>query len=101
MDKDTRAIIESLEFIKERMVTKDELPEIVRPIIQHEFRSALLPIEQRLTSIDHELRDVNCRLDHLEEQFSNIKGVTKEIDELRDRIGEIEKHLGLNKRIAA
>jgi chromosome segregation ATPase len=61
----------------------------------------LEPIERRMTSIEHELRDVNRRLDILEERFSNIKGVTSEIDELRDRLREIEKHLGLNRRIAA
>jgi hypothetical protein len=30
-----------------------------------------------------------------------LKGVTKEIDEIRDRVKEIERHLGLNKKIAA
>ena len=31
----------------------------------------------------------------------NLKGVTKEIDELRDQVRAIEKHLGLSRKIAA
>jgi len=48
-----------------------------------------------------ELADINRRLDLLDRQFANLKGVTKEIDEVRDRVRDIEKHLGLNKKIAA
>ena len=56
---------------------------------------------ERLTNIEGELRNINHRLDILEEQIGELKCFSKEIDELRDRVREIEKHLGLNKKIAA
>jgi hypothetical protein len=37
----------------------------------------------------------------LDEEYKNFQGVTKEIDELRDQVRAIEKHLGLDKKIAA
>jgi len=45
--------------------------------------------------------DINKRLDLFEQNYANLKGVTKEIDEVRERVRDIEKHLGLNKKIAA
>ncbi|NJO32451.1 MAG: hypothetical protein HC869_04280 [Rhodospirillales bacterium] len=65
MDKNTTDILEALDFIKERMATKD---------------------------------DVTERLDLIEE---NLKGVTKEIDEIRTEVREIQKHLGIERKIAA
>jgi hypothetical protein len=37
----------------------------------------------------------------LDEEYKNRKGVTKEIDELRDQVRAIEKQLGLNRKISA
>jgi len=54
-----------------------------------------------LTSIEAELRGINRRLDLLEEQVGSLKGFSKEIDELRSRIRDIEKHRGITKKIAA
>jgi archaellum component FlaC len=50
-------------------------------------------IRQELRSVRTELSYINRRLDHLEEQYGNIKGYSKEIDELRARVKDIEKHL--------
>jgi hypothetical protein len=47
------------------------------------------------------LIEIYRRLDVIEEHYANLKGVTKEIDELREQVRAIEKHLGLNKKIAA
>ena len=58
-------------------------------------------IETRLTSIEHQLAYINTRLDGLEENYRNLKGVTTEIDELRARMTAIEKHLGIKNKIAA
>ena len=52
-------------------------------------------------SLHVELRDINRRLDALDQLYQNLKGVTHEIDDLRDRVREIERHLGINKKIAA
>src|SRR2546430_5444447 len=98
MDKDTKDILETINFIKDRMLTRDDVRDITREVIRQEvpamFREELKPIH-------HELKEINRRLDVLDEEYKNLKGVTKEIDELRAQVREIEKHLGLNKRIAA
>jgi len=87
MDKGFAAVAEDINFIKEKMVTKDELPELVRPIIREEVQAvvrpivrdiireevrpivreeiteALKPIEDRLTSVDSKIAGTNRRLD--------------------------------------
>jgi predicted nucleic acid-binding Zn-ribbon protein len=58
-------------------------------------------IANRATNIETELRDIRTRLDHLEEAAKNVTGFTKEIDHLLQRVGAIEKHLGLQQNIKA
>ena len=98
MDQNTKDILETVNFIKDRMLTKDDVRDITREVIRQEvpamFREELKPIH-------HELKEINRRLDTLDEEYKNLKGVTKEIDELRDQVRAIEKHLGLDKKIAA
>jgi predicted nucleic acid-binding Zn-ribbon protein len=52
-------------------------------------------VDEELRAIRNELSHINRRLDLLEEQVGGMKGFSKEIDELRDRIKSIEKHVGL------
>ena len=85
MDQNTKDILETVNFIKERMLTKDDARDIIRKEVPGMIEKALRPVH-------HELREINRRLDMLDEQYVNLKGVTKEIDELRDQVREIEKH---------
>lgn len=62
------------------------------------FRSE---VTQRLSGIERELADINRRLDALEDDVADIRGYAKEIDELRSRMRAIERHLGLEQKIAA
>jgi len=113
MDKNTKAILETLEFIKERMVTKDELAEQLDDIrstmatkvdlaaFRHEFAQFRAETAENFHSIRDELRDIKRRLTDLEKLAENQKGLTKEIDHALARIAAIEKHLGLNNRISA
>ena len=94
MDQNTKDILETVNFIKDRMLTKDDVRTIIREEVPGMIEAALKPIH-------HELREINRRLDALEEQYRNLRGVTKEIDELRAEVRAIEKHLGINQRIAA
>ena len=97
MDQNTTDILEAVNFIKEKveqLPTKDDVRAIIREEVPNMIREELKPIH-------HELREINRRLDVLDEEYKNLKGVTKEIDELRAQVREIEKHLGLNKKIAA
>jgi hypothetical protein len=81
-----------------QLPTHSDVREIAREVIREEVPPM---IEEALTPIRRELAVIARRLDALDEQFANIKGVTKEIDELRDRLSTIEKHLGIDKKIAA
>ncbi len=94
MDQNTKDILETVNFIKDRMLTKDDVRTIIREEVPGMISDALKPIY-------HELKEINRRLDVLDEEYKNLKGVTKEIDELRADVRAIEKHLGLNKKIAA
>ena len=94
MDRNTKDILETVNFIKDRMLTKDDVCAIIREEVPGMIEEALRPVH-------HELREINRRLDMLDEQYVNLKGVTKEIDELRDQVRAIEKHLGLSRKIAA
>ena len=94
MDQNTKDILETVNFIKDRMLTKDDVREVIRQEVPGMIDAALKPIH-------HELREINRRLDALDEEYKNLKGVTKEIDGLRADVRAIEKHLGINKKIAA
>jgi prefoldin subunit 5 len=97
MDQNTKDILEAVNFIKEKveqLPTKDDVRTIIREEVPGMIREELKPIH-------HELKEINRRLDTLDEEYKNLKGVTKEIDEIRDQVRAIEKHLGINKRIAA
>ena len=98
MDQNSKDILETVNFIKDRMLTKDEVRDITREVIRQEVPGM---IREEINPLHHELREINKRLDALDEQYRNLKGVTKEINELRAQVRAIEKHLGLDKRIAA
>ncbi|OGG58174.1 hypothetical protein A2853_01505 [Candidatus Kaiserbacteria bacterium RIFCSPHIGHO2_01_FULL_55_17] len=78
---ETREILQIVNFIKDRMATREEVNE------------GFSEVRADLRDIRQELKDIKHRLDVLEDQFKNLKGVTKEIDELRDRVRTIEKQL--------
>ena len=80
------------------VLTKDDVRDITREVIRQEVPAM---VREELKPIHHELKEINRRLDTLDEEYKNLKGVTKEIDELRDQVRAIEKHLGLDKKIAA
>ncbi len=81
MDKNTKDILESLDFIKENMATKGELSDL-RSEMETGFR---------------ELRAENLaiiqKLDALSETVNGMKGYAKEIDELRNRVNAVELKL--------
>jgi len=84
---------EMLTHIVDHMATKED----VRAIVREELE----PVEARLTSIESELRSIRRDLIDLREKVENVIGFQKEIDHALERIAAIEKHLGINKKIAA
>ena len=80
---------EMLAHVVKHMATKDELTEF-REETAENFR------ELRV-----ELAEIRRDLDELKLRVANITGYGKEIDHALERIAGIEKHLGIEKRIAA
>ena len=77
---------EMLTLVVDRMATKQD----VRAIVAEE-----------LAPIHAELKSIRRDLDDLREKVENVVGFRKEIDHALERIRAIEKHLGLDKKIAA
>jgi hypothetical protein len=55
----------------------------------------------RLRDISAEIAVIHRRIQRLEEQGASHAGFAKEIDHALERIAAIEKHLGIDKKIAA
>jgi hypothetical protein len=58
-------------------------------------------IGEELSPIHAELRSIRRDLDELMEKVENVSRFRKEIDHALERIASIEKHLGIDKKIAA
>jgi predicted nucleic acid-binding Zn-ribbon protein len=61
--------------------------------IRRDMHEQFSEVKMDLQSIRTELLDINRRLDRLEESVEAMKGFSKEIDEMRARMKNIEKHL--------
>ena len=102
-----KEIDETLAFIVERMATKDDLKNFatkddVRAVVRKEI-AELVPgiVALELKPVREQLEHIEDRLDTLDEQYANLNGVTKEIDDLRREVRTIKKHLGLSTEMAA
>lgn len=90
---------ETLAFIVERMTTKDDLKTFAT---KDDVRTIVGDIvDEKLKPIGDELGSIRRGLKELKQKAENSAGLTKEIDHALERIGAIEKHLGLNTKIAA
>ena len=98
MDQNTKDILGAIDFIKERMATKDDVREIVRAEIA-ELVPGIVALE--LKPLREQIKSIEDQLDVFGAQYANLKGVTKEIDEIRGEVRAIQKHLGIERKIAA
>ena len=78
--------------------TADDISDLKHEIT--DIRAAMV------TKVDYhdlrqELRNVGADLKDLREKVENVSGFRKEIDHALERIAAIERHLGINKKIAA
>jgi len=113
MDKNTKDILETLTFIKDRMATKEDVHDIIReevppmidetmqrrvpPIIEAAIQKTVPPlIEEALRPIFHELHAIH--LEDLRHCVKDMAGYRKEIDYAFERIAAIEKHLGIDRK---
>ena len=99
--KDIHDLTETMAFVVERMATKDDLKSLATKADLAKLAEQVTGIEGDLKNIHRELGEINKRLDTLDEHYKNLKGVTREIDDLRADVRAIEKHLGINNKIAA
>ena len=100
MDKDIAEIIEILHTILLRMATRDDLVEL-RIELKAEIAGLRVEMQQEFALIRAEMRDIRKRLDVIEAELKNHAGYAKEIDLLAEPVRAIEKHLGIQQRIAA
>ena len=92
-----------------KKTTLNELGEMLGHVVKHMATKEdiaglsvrLEKVETSLTSIHAELKSIRLDLDDLKEKVENVTGFHKEIDHALERIAKIEKHLGLDKKIAA
>jgi hypothetical protein len=107
MDKDTADVLEALDFIKERMATRDDFNAITRTMeTKDDVREIIredvpLIVREETSDIRAELASIRRDLEELTDKVDNIIGLPKEIDHALERIAAIEKHLGISKKVAA
>ena len=80
------------------MATKEDVVGVNDRLDKVENR--LEKVEIRLSSIESELRSIRRDLDDLREKVENVVGFRTEIDHALERVAAMEKHLGIDKRIA-
>ena len=82
--------------------TLKELGEMLSHVVDHmATKGDIGTLAGQLTNIERELNAIRHDLDDLREKVENVIGFQKEIDHALERIAAIEKHLGINKKIAA
>ena len=89
---------EMLAHVVEHMTTKDDIVDLRKTMATKED---IANLAGQLTSVERELKSIRRDLDDLREKVENVTGFQKEIDHALERIAAIEKHLGINKKIAA
>jgi peptidoglycan hydrolase CwlO-like protein len=85
-----------------KKTTLKELGDMLAHVVKHmATKDDIANLGEQLTSVERELKSIRRDLDDLREKVENVSGFQKEIDHALERIAAIEKHLGLDKKIAA
>ena len=87
---------EDIADIRREMATKDDLNSF-----RQEFRDFRDETRQNFREIHAELADIRRDVEELKSRADNSAGYSKEIDHALARIAAIEKHLGIERKIAA
>ena len=103
MDQNLKDILETVNFIKDHMVMRNELPELVRPIVRQEVQDvvrpivreeitdALKPIEDRLTSVESKIAGTNRRLD-ADAMHRDDLALPKRVSDLEEKTFGASRH---------
>jgi methyl-accepting chemotaxis protein len=100
---------EMLAHVVEHMATKEDIADIRREMatkddlnsFRQEFRDFRDETRQNFREIRAELADIRRDVEELKSRADNSAGYSKEIDHALARIAAIEKHLGIERKIAA
>ena len=85
-----------------KKTTLKELGDMLAHVVKHmATKDDIANLGEQLTSVERELKSIRRDLDDLREKVENVSGFQNEIDHALERIAAIEKHLGLDKKIAA
>jgi uncharacterized protein (UPF0305 family) len=97
MDRGIKDILDTVAFIKERV---EQLPteERVREIIREEVPAI---VREEIKDLRVDVKAIREELEDLKEKVENLTGFRKEIDHALERIAAIEKHLGIEEKMAA
>ncbi len=96
-------VLEIVNYLKDNMATKGEMNERFAEVCEEgatkrDMVSGFLRIEERLSSMEQELKDIKRRLVVLEDKFKKHRTVTKsELDDLWRRVIAIEKQLKMRR----
>jgi hypothetical protein len=85
MERGFAAVADDIADIRKTMATKDD----VRAIVREELK----PIETRLSAVEGKVAGIDRRLD--------AEAIRRDDQNLPTRVNEIEKHLGIDKKITA
>jgi hypothetical protein len=93
-----RDIEETLVYIVEHMVTKDDLDRFATKDDLKQFATKIqfVGLEERMVNMQREMRSFRLDIRDLTAKVENIVGYGKEIDHAFERIGALEKHAGLD-----
>jgi hypothetical protein len=91
-----------LTHVVKHMATKDDIADLRRET-KADFAAVKKEMATKRDSVEimEELADIKQRLKDVEAAVEDHAGHSKEIDHALERIAAIEKHLGLDKKIAA
>ena len=101
---------EMLSHVVEHMATKEDVARLDTRIdhLREEMMEQFEHVDKQFHALDGRLRDmaneiavIHRRVERLEELGASNAGFAKEIDHLLTRVAGIEKHLGIDKKIAA
>ena len=94
---------EMLTHVVAHMATKEEVADIKTEMMEQfeHVDKQFHALDGRLRDIANEIVVIHRRVERLEELGASNAGFAKEIDHLLTRVAEIEKHLGIDKKIAA
>lgn len=105
MDKELSELVEAINFIKDRMATKDDLLHVASKddigSTKDDIASLRDEVQQGFASVHSEVRDIRTRLDQIDAEIRDHGGFAKEVDHLIQRVSAVEKHLGIQRKIAA